>query len=120
MAAFKAVLLEGVEVEFIVIALGSAHQMTLVASLGAAAAVVLVLATGAILHTPLSKVPENTLKFVVGLMLTAFGIFWMGEGLGADWPGDDLAVLGLLAVLAAASGTAVRLLRGQSARPAVR
>jgi uncharacterized membrane protein len=115
-SAFKAVLLEGVEVVFIVIAVGSAHQMTVIASLGALAAVVVVLAVGVILHKPLSKVPENTLKFAVGLMLTAFGIFWTGEGMGAEWPGADFAVLGLLAVLLAVSLTAVTLLRGARAR----
>lgn len=107
MAAFKAVLLEGVEVVFIVIAVGAAHGLTLYAGLGALAAVVLVLGIGALVHRPLSQVPENTLKFAVGLMLTAFGIFWTGEGLGAAWPGADLSILGLLAILAAFALAAV-------------
>lgn len=111
-AAFKAVLLEGVEVVFIVIAVGAAHGMVLWASAGAMAAVALVMAVGLVVHRPLARVPKNALKFVVGLMLSAFGIFWTGEGLGADWPGGDLALLGLLAVLALFSLAAVRLLRG--------
>lgn len=116
MAAFKAVLLEGVEVVFIVIAVGTAHRMTWVAGLGALAAVVVVLAIGTMVHRPLAQVPENTLKFVVGLMLTAFGIFWTGEGLGTAWPGADLSILGLLAILLAVSLAAVTLMRNARAR----
>ncbi len=111
MAAFKAVLLEGVEVVFIVIAVGTANGLTQYAAAGAAAAVALVLAIGALLHRPLAQVPENALKFAVGLMLTSFGIFWTGEGLGADWPGADLALLAILAVLAGFAAGAVRILR---------
>lgn len=103
LAAFKAVVLEGVEVIFIVIAVGTTQGLTLYAGLGALAAFVVVLAVGIAVHKPLSQVPENTLKFVVGLMLTSFGIFWTGEGLGADWPGADLALLAIFAVLAVAS-----------------
>ena len=116
LAAFKAVLLEGAEVVFIVIATGAAHGATLYAGLGALGAVVVVLAIGALVHRPLSQVPENTLKFVVGLLLTAFGIFWTGEGLGAAWPGADLAILVLFAILAAFSLAAVVLLRVACAR----
>jgi uncharacterized membrane protein len=111
-AAFKAVLLEGIEVVFIVIAVGAGRGMVGYASLGAAAACLLVLIIGMVVHKPLSRVPENTLKFVVGLLLTAFGIFWTGEGLGADWPGADLALIAILAVLAIFSFIAVRMLRG--------
>ncbi|TIS15510.1 MAG: hypothetical protein E5X10_10180, partial [Mesorhizobium sp.] len=75
-AAFKAVLLEGVEVVFIVIAVGTAHGQTLYAGLGALAAFVLVMLIGLAMHRPLARVPENALKFVVGLMLTSFGVFW--------------------------------------------
>jgi len=110
LAAFKAVLLEGVEVVFIVIAVGTTHGLTLWAGLGALAAVVLVLLVGMALHRPLVQVPENTLKFVVGLMLSSFGVFWTGEGLGADWPGADLALLWIFAVFLAFSLGAVRLL----------
>ncbi|HYV89641.1 MAG TPA: COG4280 domain-containing protein [Candidatus Polarisedimenticolia bacterium] len=110
-ASFKAVLLEGVEVVFIVIAVGTVHGLTLYASLGALGAVVLVLAIGLVLHRPLARVPENALKFAVGLMLTSFGIFWTGEGLGAPWPGADLAILGILAIFGLFSAAAVGRLR---------
>ena len=80
--AFKAVLLEGLEVVFIVIAVGAGRGLLGPASLGALAACALVLVAGAIVHRPLSRVPENTLKFGVGVMLSAFGVFWTGEGLG--------------------------------------
>src|SRR6185312_11159235 len=89
--SFNAVLLEGVEVVFIVLAVGATRGMTLYAAAGAAAAVVLVTIVGLAVHRPLAKIPENALKFVVGLMLTAFGVFWVGEGLGAEWPGGDLS-----------------------------
>ncbi|OBQ94589.1 COG4280 domain-containing protein [Mesorhizobium sp. AA23] len=110
-AAFKAVLLEGVEVVFIVIAVGTAHGQTLYAGLGALAAFVLVMLIGLAMHRPLARVPENALKFVVGLMLTSFGVFWTGEGLGAEWPGEDFALLAIFVVIAAASFAMVRWLR---------
>ncbi len=91
--AFQGVLLEGVEVVFIVIAVGTGRGLLGAASLGAAAAAVLVLATGFLLHRPLSLVPENTLKFLVGVMLSAFGTFWLGESVGAAWPGADFSLL---------------------------
>ncbi len=109
-AAFKAVLLEGIEVVFIVIAVGTAHGQTFWAGMGALAAVVLVLLAGLALHRPLVQVPENTLKFVVGLMLSAFGVFWTGEGLGADWPGADFALLWIFALFAIFALAAVRLI----------
>lgn len=111
-ASFKAVLLEGVEVVFIVIAVGAAHGQTLYAGLGALAAFVLVMLIGLAVHRPLARVPENSLKFVVGLMLTSFGVFWTGEGLGAEWPGADLALLAIFAVIAAASFAIMRWLPG--------
>jgi len=101
--ALKAVLLEGLEVVFIVIAVGAGRGLLLPASLGALAACALVLAAGAVIHRPLSRVPENTLKFGVGVMLSAFGVFWTGEGLGIPWPGQDLALL-LFASLFLAAG----------------
>jgi uncharacterized membrane protein len=90
LAAFNAVLIEGIEVVFIVLAVGVGNGLVAYASLGAAAALVVVLIVGLAVHRPLSKIPENALKFVVGLMLTSFGAFWTGEGLGVDWPGADL------------------------------
>lgn len=110
-AAFKAVLLEGVEVVFIVIATGAGHGMLGYASLGAAAACILVLIIGLLVHKPLSTIPENSLKFVVGLMLSAFGIFWVGEGIGAEWPGADLSLFPIFGILAAFSFVAVKMLR---------
>jgi uncharacterized membrane protein len=101
--AFKAVLLEGVEVAFIVLAVGSRPGLLSFAVLGALAAALMVLTIGVLLHRPLSRVPENTLKFVVGCLVSGFGIFWFGEGLGVHWPGGDLALVAveLLVVLVA-------------------
>jgi uncharacterized membrane protein len=114
-AAFKAVLLEGIEVVFIVIAVGAGRGLIGYASLGAAAACLLVLAIGLVVHRPLARVPENTLKFVVGVMLTSFGIFWTGEGLGANWPGADGALIAIALIILAVALGAVRLLRGPGA-----
>ena len=101
LAAFKAVLLEGLEVVFIVIAVGAGRGLIGAASLGALAATVLVLGIGVLARRPLARVPENTLKFGVGVMLTAFGVFWTGEGIGIDWPGGDLMLLALVALFLA-------------------
>ena len=95
--AFKTVVLEGLEVVFIVIAVGAAGGFLIPASLGAAAALVLVVALGVLLHRPLAQIPENALKFAVGVLLAAFGTFWTGEGIGVEWPGGDWAILGLIA-----------------------
>lgn len=108
MTAFKAVLLEGLEVVFIVIAVGAGRGLLWPAGLGAAAACLVILALGIAIHKPLAKVLENALKFGVGVMLSAFGVFWTGEGLGIAWPGQDLALVPfalvfLLIGLAAAS-----------------
>jgi uncharacterized membrane protein len=111
LASFKAVLLEGLEVVFIVIALGAGRGMLVPASAGAVAACLLVAGVGFIVHRPLARVPENTLKFAVGIMLSAFGVFWTGEGLGVAWPGADLAILAFAALFLAVSGTAVAMAR---------
>lgn len=114
LTAFKAVLLEGLEVIFVVIAVGAGRGLLGAAAIGAAAACAAVLAAGAIVHRPLSRVPENTLKFGVGVMLAAFGVFWTGEGLGVEWPGGDLALLGFAALfLATGAGMATLLRRPQ-------
>ena len=97
-AAFKAVVLEGLEVVFIVIAVGAGRGLLLPASLGAIAACALVLAIGIAVHRPLARVPENSLKFAVGVLLSAFGMFWTGEGLGIDWPGGDLVIVAFVAI----------------------
>jgi Ca2+/H+ antiporter, TMEM165/GDT1 family len=111
--ALKAVLLEGLEVVFIVIAVGAGRGLLAPAGLGALAACILVLALGAVVHRPLSRVPENLLKFGVSVMLGSFGVFWTGEGLGVVWPGQDLALLLFIALFLAAgliaSGFARRL-----------
>ena len=100
-AAFEITMLEGAEVVFIVIALGAGRAGLLVpAGLGAAAALVVVILLGLALHAPLARIPENTLKFVVGVLLSAFGVFWFGEGAGIVWPGDDWAILALVAAFA--------------------
>ncbi len=104
--AFKAVTLEGLEVIFIVIATG-AGGMLVAASLGAAAAGILVILVGLALRRPLARVPENTLKFSVGVLLSAFGVFWIGEGLSFPWPGEDLALLGLVVAFLLISAIAV-------------
>lgn len=93
--SFKAVALEGLEVIFIVIATG-AGGMLIPAAAGAAVAGILVILTGIALRRPLARVPENTLKFAVGVLLSAFGVFWIGEGLGFRWLGEDLSLLGLV------------------------
>ncbi|GAC1523024.1 MAG: hypothetical protein NVS2B16_31120 [Chloroflexota bacterium] len=117
--SFKGVLLEGLEVIFIVITFGAtAHQVGL-AALGAGAAVALVVVAGVVIRGPLTRVPENTLKFAVGLLLSSFGIFWATEGAGLDWPGADAAILGILAVLTLASFTFVALLRRQRTSPSL-
>ena len=111
LAAFKAVVLEGVEVVFIVLAVGAGQGLLLPAALGAAAAVLLVLVVGILVHRPLARVPENLLKFVVGVLLSAFGVFWTGEGLGVDWPGADVAILGFMALFLLAALASVAALR---------
>jgi uncharacterized membrane protein len=111
LASFKAVLLEGLEVVFIVIALSAGRGMLIPASAGALAACLLVTGVGFIVHRPLARVPENTLKFAVGVMLSAFGVFWTGEGLGVAWPGADLAIVGFAALFLIVSGAAVVLAR---------
>jgi uncharacterized membrane protein len=108
---FKAVVLEGVEVVFIVIGIGGASGTLLPASLGAAAAGLLVIALGVVLHRPLARIPENALKFAVGILISAFGIFWLAEGFGFTWPGEDLAIIGLAVLLLAAALGAVTVLR---------
>ena len=95
--AFKITMLEGLEVVVIVIAAGAGGTGLLVpASAGALAALVLVVLLGIIVHRPLAMIPENALKFVVGLLMTAFGTFWVGEGIGIDWPGQDRSIVGLV------------------------
>jgi Ca2+/H+ antiporter, TMEM165/GDT1 family len=107
-------LLEGLEVVFIVITFGLTAGDMRPALLGAAAAAVVVTGIGAAVHAPLSRVPENTLKFVVGVMLSGFGTFWAGEGVGLDWPGADLAILGLIVFYALTAGAIIALVRSRA------
>jgi uncharacterized membrane protein len=109
--AFKGVLLEGLEVAFIVVTFGSAQGRVGLAAAAGAAAVVIVVAVGLVVRGPLERVPENSLKFAVGLLLTTFGVFWGGEGAGVDWPGGDIAILGVLAFLGLVSFVLTRALR---------
>jgi uncharacterized membrane protein len=109
--SFKGVFLEGLEVAFIVLTFGSSQGSIPLAAAGAVVALVLVAAIGFVAKTPLSRVPENTIKFAVGILLTTFGTFWAVEGAGADWPGDDAAVLYVLAFVIAIAALYVRLLR---------
>jgi uncharacterized membrane protein len=106
---FKAVVLEGIEVAFIVIAVGAAGHTLLPASLGAAVAGVLVIGLGVLIHKPLARVPENALKFAVGILISAFGCFWIGEGLGFAWPGEDLAVIAMVVCLLVVSMAAAQI-----------
>jgi uncharacterized membrane protein len=111
--AFKGVLLEGLEVAFIVITFGSTQGSVGLAALGAGIALVLVAGVGIAVRAPLARVPENTMKFAVGVMLTTFGIFWSTEGVGAHWPGDDASLPVVLAFVLLLSFGAVTLLRRQ-------
>jgi Ca2+/H+ antiporter, TMEM165/GDT1 family len=113
MTAFKAVLLEGLEVVFIVIAVSAGRGLIWPASMGALAACAVVLVVGVIVHRPLSRVPENSLKFAVGVMLSSFGVFWTGEGLGIEWPGADLILVGFAGLFFAVSLVTANLLRSR-------
>jgi uncharacterized membrane protein len=111
LASYKAMLLEGLEVVFIVIAVGAGRGLLVPASIGALAACALVAAVGLVVHRPLARVPENALKFTVGVMLSAFGLFWTGEGLGVSWPGADLVILAFAVLLVLVAALAVPILR---------
>ena len=113
--SFKGVFLEGLEVAFIVVTFGAAHDNFPLMIFSALAALIVVTAVGAIVHRPLSRVPENTMKFGVGLMLTSFGTFWGAEGAGAHWPGGDATLLVVLAGYTAIAFALVAWLRSQHA-----
>jgi uncharacterized membrane protein len=114
--SFKGVLLEGLEVAFIVVTFGSNQHDVPLAALAALSAVLVVVAAGAAARAPLSRVPENTLKYGVGVMLTSFGTFWGAEGAGASWPGDDVAIPALIAFVLVTSIVVVGALRRRHAR----
>jgi uncharacterized membrane protein len=115
--SFKGVLLEGLEVVFIVLTFGAnAHQVPL-AALAAGIAVAVIVLVGFAAKAPLAKVPENTLKFVVGVMLTSFGVFWGAEGADAHWPGNDAALLIVVPCVALYALALVAVLRRNAPRP---
>ncbi len=109
--AFKGVLLEGLEVALIVLSLGSSSHRLGLASASAGAAVAVVVIVGALVARQLSRVPENTIKTVVGVMLTSFGAFWVGEGAGIHWPGEDAWILALIGFFAIVTAALVFLMR---------
>jgi uncharacterized membrane protein len=116
---FKATLLEGLEVAFIVLTFGASQGSIPLAALGAGAAVIVTASIGAAVRAPLARVPENTIKFAVGVMLTTFGIFWATEGAGAKWPGGDVSLLGVLVFVTLGSVGLVELLKRERLRVAV-
>lgn len=118
--AFKGVLLEGLEVAFIVVTFGSNQGSIRLAVLGAVLAILVVLVAGIMLRAPLSRVPENTLKLGVGTLLTSFGMFWGGEGAGAHWPGGDAALPVLIVLVLAFALGASWVLRRARPEPAGR
>ncbi len=114
--SFKGVFLEGLEVAFIVVTFGGHRGGVPIAAAAAGSALLVVAVAGVLLRAPLSRVPENTLKFGVGVMLTSFGIFWGSEGAGAHWPGGDAALPAILAFVLGTSLIAVRVLRREHGR----
>jgi uncharacterized membrane protein len=118
--AFKGVLLEGLEVVFIVITFGDNQKNIGAAVIGAAAAIVVVTVTGIAVRAPLTKVPENWMKLAVGVMLTSFGTFWGAEGAGAAWPGSDAALLVLIPVVALGAAASIFWLNSRKNRAALR
>jgi Ca2+/H+ antiporter, TMEM165/GDT1 family len=115
LASFKAVLLEGLEVVFIVVAVSAGRGVLIPVSIAALAACLLIAAAGFVVHRPLARIPENVLKFAVGVMLSAFGLFWTGEGFGVAWPGSDLAILAFIGLFLATGLAAVALLKSRGA-----
>ncbi|MEZ0069545.1 putative membrane protein [Streptacidiphilus sp. MAP12-20] len=109
--SFKGVFLEGLEVAFIVVTFGSNERNVPIAVLGALVAVLIVTGVGFAVRAPLARVPENTMKFVVGTMLTSFGIFWSTEGAGAHWPGSDAALVAIVPAVALLALGYITLLR---------
>jgi uncharacterized membrane protein len=114
--AFKGVFLEGLEVVFIVLTFGATQHRLALSALVASVTVLAVAAVGVVVHRPLSRVPENTLKFIVGILLTSFGMFWSAEGAGVAWPGGESAVPALIALVAGTSVFLARALRRQHRR----
>jgi uncharacterized membrane protein len=118
--SFKAVLLEGLEVAFIVLTFGANQHDVGLAAAAAAVAILAVLGAGLALRAPLARIPENGMKFVVGVLLTSFGIFWGAEGAGASWPGGEASLAPLVAVIALAALAMVAEIKGRAAAPTAR
>jgi uncharacterized membrane protein len=117
--SFKGVLLEGLEVAVVVLTFGANQHRVGLAAAAAGAAVAAVVLAGVSVRAPLSRVPENTMKFAVGVMLTSFGTFWGAEGAGASWPGNDAALLAIVpGVVLAALAMVVWLRRAPLTAPA--
>ena len=116
--AFKGVFLEGTEVVLIVVSLGASQHRLGIAAAAAGAAALMVAVVGAVVARQLSRVPENTIKTVVGVMLCSFGLFWVGEGAGVHWPGSDLAILAFVGLFAAVTAATVAWLRSVGPSPA--
>jgi len=114
--SFKGVLLEGLEVAFIVLTFGTIQGEVILASFSALTAVVIVVIAGFALRKPLAKVPENSMKYVVGIMLTSFGIFWGAEGAGAEWPGKDLSLVGIIIFMLIISNVLIKILKVQNSK----
>jgi len=114
--AFKAVVIEGAEVVVLVVMFGHTAGALVPAALGAAAAAFLVITLGIAIHRPLTRVPENALKFCVGVVIVSFGIFWLGEGLRLQWPGGDVALIAIMASVFATSYLWAAILRGRTIR----
>ena len=113
LTTFKAVVIEGVEVVFIVIGVGAVSGQLIPASIGAVAAGILVILLGLFLHRPLSRIPENMLKFSVGVLISSFGVFWFGEGLSFPWPGKDVSILIIAVIFLIAALIAVSIARSR-------
>lgn len=115
-AAFQITAIEGSEVVFIVLAIGAAdHRLIAPASVGALFAFLLVVTLGVVIHRPLARLPENAIKFAVGVLTCAFGLFWVGGAVGIEWPGDDWSIVGLAALILAGALTTVRFVRRRRA-----
>ena len=114
--AFKGVLLEGLEVAFIVMTFGANQHHVGLAAIAAALAIAAVITGGVLIRAPLARVPENTMKLIVAVMLTSFGMFWGAEGAGARWPGGDAALLVIIPGLALIAVGAIAALRASKAR----
>ena len=118
--AFKGVFLEGTEVVLIVISLGASQHRLGVAALAAGAALVVVTVVGLVVARQLSNVPENAIKLGVGVMLTSFGLFWVGEGTGVRWPGGDVFILALVGLFAVLTFAGIKFMKSQPGPSAAR